>query len=128
MQNSAGARQHACILNMCHVIMHLHVLFQFTYLCVCVCVAPGSPCVRGAEHLNINNCHEGHLGPHSQLAPWAHSHHQHSCHREERGGEGGSKDRQREQRHWGGRGSRRQERNTQKEVSVCVCVHIWHYI
>ncbi|TNN80498.1 hypothetical protein EYF80_009237 [Liparis tanakae] len=38
-------------------------------------------CVRGVEHLNINNCHVGHLGPHSQLAPWAHSHHQHSCHR-----------------------------------------------
>lgn len=32
-------------------------------------------CVRGAEHLNINNCHADHLGPHSQLAPWAHSHH-----------------------------------------------------
>lgn len=52
---------------------------------VCVLVWLQGPCVRGAEHLNINNCHVSHLGPHSQLAPWAHSHHQHSCHREGRG-------------------------------------------
>lgn len=46
--------------------------------------------MRGVEHLNINNCHVGHLGPRSQLAPWAQSHHQHSCHRvQEREGSGG---------------------------------------
>lgn len=50
--------------------------------CACVCALLRGLCVRGAEHLNINNCHAGHLGPHSQLAPRAHSHHQHSCHGE----------------------------------------------
>lgn len=57
-------------------------------LCVCACALLRGLCVRGVEHLNINNCHVGHLGPHSQLAPWAHSHHQHSCHGEREREEG----------------------------------------
>lgn len=64
-------------------------------VCVCICVWLQGLCVRGVEHLNINNCHVGHLGPHSQLAPWAHSHHQHSCHRERERGEG-NRNRERE--------------------------------
>lgn len=55
---------------------------------VCMCALLRGLCVRGVEHLNINNCHVGHLGPHSQLAPWAHSHHQHSCHGEREREEG----------------------------------------
>lgn len=74
------------------VNMHVHraPVFVCSPVCMCMCVLLQGLCVRGVEHLNINNCHVGHLGPRSQLAPWAQSHHQHSCHRvqkrEERGG------------------------------------------
>lgn len=64
--------------------MRVHCAF----ICVYVYALLQGLCVRGVEHLNINNCHVSHLGPHSQLAPWAHSHHQHSCHREQEREEG----------------------------------------
>lgn len=76
-----------------------------------VCVWLGGLCVRGAEHLNINNCHAGHLGPHSQLAPRAHSHHQHSCHGEQEEEEGGA----------GEEGLRRRERERKATTKHSGC-------
>lgn len=75
----------------------VYTCVRIVLLCLSVatyaCVLLQGLCVRGVEHLNINNCHVGHLGPRSQLAPWAQSHHQHSCHRVQKregsGGEGG---------------------------------------
>lgn len=70
--------------------MLVHQASMFICSPVCMCVLLQGLCVRGVEHLNINNCHAGHLGPRSQLAPWAQSHHQHSCHRvQKREGRGG---------------------------------------
>lgn len=91
--------------------MRAHRASMFICSRVCMCVLLQGLCVRGVEHLNINNCHVGHLGPRSQLAPWAQSHHQHSCHRVQmREGSGG------EEAYEGGSG--RQETHTQLIVHI----------
>lgn len=108
-------------------------------MCFCiwpisVCVLLQGLCVRGVEHLNINNCHVGHLGPHSQLAPWAHSHHQHSCHREQErggryGGESGRRERdtQRVCEEVNGNGSEgNADRHEQGEAFPCSFCSAWY--
>lgn len=98
------------------VNMHVHraSVFVCSPVCMCMCVLLQGLCVRGVEHLNINNCHVGHLGPRSQLAPWAQSHHQHSCHRVQK----------REERGGGIWGRKWETRNTHSWL----CVYIWEWI